>query len=69
MADQPIETSLALIEQSLEFIKKDVKQIKDELDGKYVTQNQFEPVKKVVYGLVSLTLISVVGAILALALK
>ncbi len=54
---------------ALDFIKKDIDEIKRKLDSNYVTKDQFEPVKKIVYGLVSLILIAVVGAIVALVIK
>jgi ABC-type phosphate transport system permease subunit len=40
--------------------------IKENLERDYVTQDQFEPIKKVVYGLVSIILVSVVMALIAL---
>jgi len=67
--NKPMEQSLALIEQALDYIKKDIKDIKEELDGKYVTQDQFEPVRRIVYGGVAFILIAVVGAVIALVVK
>lgn len=48
---------------------KQYRDIKDTLEGHYVTQAVFDPVQKLVYGLVALILIAVVGAIVALVLK
>ena len=76
MIDKPIEVQLAIIATNLEQIRKDVEDIKREqtrLDSehstKYVTQDQFMPIQKLVYGLVGTILISVVAAVLAVVLK
>jgi hypothetical protein len=39
------------------------------LDGKYVSQESFWPVKTVVYGLVGFILLSVIGAVVVLIIK
>ena len=62
-------TSLAVILNEVGFIKCEIREIKDKLEAHYVTQDQFEPIKRIVYGLVSVILLSVVGAILALVIK
>lgn len=57
---------------TLEYIKRDIKEIKadiKEIKEDYVSQAEFKPVKSLVYGLVSLTLTAVVGALLALVVK
>lgn len=53
----------------LEHIKTDLAEIKTRLDTKYVTAEAFDPVKRLVYGLVALLLTGVVGGVLALILK
>jgi len=50
------------IQVTLEYIKRDIKDIKNTL----VTRQEFAPVKNIVFGLVSLIMISVVGALVAL---
>jgi len=45
-----------------------VKQKLNKLDEKYVYRSEFVPVKKIAYGLVSLLLCGVVGAVLGLVL-
>lgn len=57
------------VEVKLEYIKRDVADIKTRLDAQYVTVQEFEPVKKIVYGMVGLILVAVVGAIIALVIK
>jgi hypothetical protein len=53
----------------LQYIKDDLKDIKVRLDNKYVTSEMFEPVRRLVYGLVGLILVSVVGGLLAMVLR
>ena len=60
---------IAVINANIIDIKEDVKDIKDKLERDYITVDQFDPVKKIVYGLVALILTSVVGALVALILK
>lgn len=57
------------LEDQITTVKEDVKEIKDILRSNYVTQDQFGPVKQVVFGLVALILISVVGALLVLVIR
>lgn len=57
---------LVKIESDIEYIKITTREIKDRLGRDYVTREEFDPIKKVVYGLVSITLIGVIGAILGL---
>ena len=57
---------------TLEFIKEAIGEIKTEirtLKDDFVTQKEFAPVKGIVYGLVTIILLAVVGAIIALVLK
>ena len=53
----------------LDHIKTDVAEIKRVLESKYVTQDQFTPVRNIVYGLVGLILTAVVVALVAVVLK
>ena len=66
--------------KEIKDIKKDVNDIKVELaklpdkllerlEEKYVSKDTFEPIRKLVYGLVGAILLGVVGAILALVFK
>ena len=59
----------AVIANDIGYIKDDLKEIKNSLDSCYLTKNEFEPVKKLVYGLVAVTMVAVIGALLALILK
>lgn len=57
---------LVKIESDISYIKQTVDKIENRLGRDYVTREEFDPIKKVVYGLVSITLIGVIGAILGL---
>jgi len=63
------DTSFAVISNDISYIRRDVSEIKQRLEGDYVTKEQFAPIQKLVYGLVSLILVAVVGALMALVLQ
>lgn len=65
---QPEEIQIAVIARDIEYIKDNVKNINAKLEGDYVTREEFDPIKKIVYGLVGLILVSVVGYILTAVL-
>lgn len=62
------EVRLALMSNNIEHIKSRVEKIDEKLEEDYVTHVEFEPIKKIVYGLVSLTLVAVVGAVIGLVI-
>lgn len=64
-----INIDLAVILNKVGYIETEVKDIKDKLEKEYVTQDQFQPVKNIVYGMVSTVLLAVVGAIVALVIR
>lgn len=47
-------------------MKKDLKEILEKMEDVYVTKESFQPVRTIVYGVVSLTLVAVFTALLAL---
>ena len=57
---------LAVIQNDLTYIKEKMNAIDTKVSSGYVSKEEFEPVKKIVYGLVTLVLIAVVGALVAL---
>jgi len=61
-------TIAAAVGVDIKYIKAEITEIKQKLDCQYVTQMEFKPVKTIVYGLVSLILTGVVGALLALVI-
>ncbi len=50
-------------------IQKDITEIKILVTNNYVRREEFNPVQKIVYGLVTVILMGVVGALMALVLK
>lgn len=68
IAEQSTETQIAVMVESVGTIKRDVSEIKEKLESHYVTKEEFDPIKKVVYGMVSLVLVAVIGALLALVI-
>lgn len=59
----------ARTQKDVEYILKEVKEIKDLVSNHYVTKVEFDPIKKIVYGLVALVLTTVFVGILALVIK
>lgn len=57
---------LAVIQNDLTYIKEKMNAIDTKVSNNYVTKEEFEPIKKIVYGVVSLILVAVVGALVAL---
>lgn len=66
--DKKTDSDLKLISNDISYIREDVKEIKQTLHSTYVTKDQFEPVKKIVYGLVTLILVAVVGGLMGVIL-
>lgn len=60
---------LARIDERVETLMKQVEKIQDDLDSKFVTKTEFDPVKKLAYGAVTAALMAVGGAILGLVIK
>jgi hypothetical protein len=59
----------AVILSKVNRIQTDVDQINGKLEKDYVTQDQFAPIAKIVYGMVSVILLAVVGALVALVIN
>lgn len=60
---------LALMAQKIDYIQKDVSEIKINIEKDYVTREEFEPIKRIVYGLITLLLAGVITAMLSIVLK
>jgi len=56
-------------ETDIKYIRRDLDKIMYKLDNHFVTKGEFAPVQKIVYGLVTLILTSVVIALLALVVR
>ncbi len=63
------EIELAVIAQDIKYIQRDIQNINNKLENQYVTQAEFEPIKKIVYGLVMLVLTTVCVALVSVVLK
>lgn len=63
------EQNYALIQNDLAYIKRDIAEIKQEVTNGYVTRTEFEPIKKLVYGLVGIILVSFAGAVVSLVIR
>lgn len=61
--------TLATLKTDLEYIKRDISEIKLTLKTDYVTREEFSPIKSIVYGLVGIVLTSVIGALVALVIR
>ena len=60
---------LARIDERTSTLVRDIEEIKEALNAKYVTHAEFDPVKKLVYGMVGLVMVAVVGALISLVVK
>lgn len=62
-------TDIAVFQNDLGYIKRQLQEIKELVSQNYVQKTEFEPVKKLVYGMVALTLTSVMSALLYLVIQ
>jgi thiosulfate reductase cytochrome b subunit len=60
--------NIDVIATQIEYIADDVKEIKEKLNKDFVTVDQFNPIQRLVYGIVSLVLVSVFGALISLVI-
>lgn len=60
------DVKLAVMQNDLTYIKEKLSAVDTKISNHYVSKEEFEPIKKIVYGVVSLILIAVVGALVAL---
>jgi len=58
-----------IVMTKLDYIQRDLVEIKMKLEKDYVTKDEFDPIKKVVYGLVSIMLAALIGSVLSLVIK
>lgn len=61
--------NIKVIGNDISYIKRDVADIKHKLEHEYVSQDQFDPIKRIVYGLVSIVLTGFVVAVVALVVQ
>lgn len=63
------EVELAEIKKDIEYIKRTVQRIEHRQEIDFVTREEFEPIKKIVYGMVTLVLTSVFVGLLTLVVR
>lgn len=63
------ETDIALIKQDISYMKDKLDGVDAKISTHYVSREEFEPIKKIVYGMVGLILVAVVGALVSLVVK
>lgn len=68
MTEEDNKLNLAVIARDIEYIKDEVRIIHEKLEGNYVTQLEFKPVRMIVYGMCAILLTGVIGAIIKLVL-
>ena len=66
---------IAVMARDIEYIKKEVDGVSkkvtdldDKVSKNYVSQEEFKPIKMLVYGLVGIILVAVIGALLKLVI-
>lgn len=69
MTQESGEVKLAVMQNDLTYIKGQIKEVNDKVSSNYVSKDEFEPIKKVVYGLVAIILVAVAGAVVSLVLR
>lgn len=63
------EVKIALIQQDISYMKDKLDSVDVKVSTHYVSREEFEPIKKIVYGVVGLILVAVVGALVSLVVK
>lgn len=63
------DVKLAVLQNDMSYVKDKLDSIDNKVSSHYVSKEEFEPIKKVVYGLVGLILVAVVGAVVSLVVK
>ena len=69
MPTDNIETKMEVALEQLVRVREDLKELNNKIDNNYVTRIEFEPVRNIVYGLVSLLLTGVIGGLLMMVIK
>lgn len=60
--------NVSILVNDISYIKRDISEIKTKLEKQFVTVDQFTPVRNIAYGLVTIILFAVVGALVGLVL-
>lgn len=62
-------TNIRLIANDLQYMRKDISEIKEKLENNYVTKAEFVPIQRFVFSIIGILGIATVTAILKLILK
>lgn len=60
---------MAVMANDIVYIRQTMKDVSDKLEKDYVTRDEFEPVRNVVYGMVGLILVGFLMAVIALIIR
>lgn len=63
------EVKLAVMQNDIQYIKETLNSVDSKVSNNYVTKSEFEPVRKVVYGLVAVIMLAFVGAVVSLVFR
>jgi len=63
------ETKIAILQNDVNYIKTKVDELNQKMDTMYITRIEFEPIKRIAYGMVALILIGVLTAGMAVIVK
>jgi hypothetical protein len=56
----------AVLATKIDFLTTEVKELKGLVRSNYITKADFDPVRRIVYGMVALVLTAVIGALIGL---
>jgi hypothetical protein len=63
------DTKIAVMATDINYIKEKIDELCKRMESDYVTKAEFDPIKRIVYGMVGLILVGVVGGLLALLFR
>lgn len=61
--------SVKVMANDLAYVRKDITEIKTQLESHYITKAEFQPVRNIAFGMVTVILLGVSGALIALVIK
>lgn len=67
--DADSKVRIAVIVNDLTYIKEKLNEIDAKVSENYLTKTEFEPIKAIVYGVVSLILLAVVGTLVTVVMS
>lgn len=60
---------IAELGRDMKYVKEAVDKIDDKVSKGYVTKEEFDPIKRLVYGVVTLFTVAIVGGIMAILVR